>query len=85
MEAMVDGDGDEAAPPAFRPRRRQMQQGHGVAAAGQGHGDRGVDMGQQARLETGRSGDRRVGRQVQLARVLSWPARVRRAAGAPSA
>jgi len=82
---MVDSEGDQAATAGFCPRRRKMQHGDRVAAAGQGHGDRGLDVGQQARVEAGRGGDRRISGQVQLARVRNWPARVRRAAEAPSA
>lgn len=82
---MVDREGDQPASATPGPVRCEMQQGDGVAPAGQGDRDGRPDMGRQPRVKTGRSGARRVGRQVQLARVRSWPARVRRAAGAPSA
>ncbi len=85
MQSVIDGKRQQAPPAPLRPVRRQMQQGDGVAAPGQGDRDGRLDMGQQPPVETGCCGGRRVGRQVQLARVRSWPARVRRAAGAPSA
>ena len=55
---MVDGQGQQAAAVGFRPVGGKAQQGEGVAAAGQGQGERTVDAGLQTR---GQDGPRRTG------------------------
>ena len=97
---MIDGQGQQAAAVPARPRRGQPKQGDGVAAAGQGEGDRTVDAGFQSRGQDGPRGPGPVGgvwRQpglraggaaagaAQPMRVRASVARVRTAALAASA
>ena len=90
---MVDGEGQQAAARVTPPARGEMQQGEGVAAAGQGEGQRPVDAALQTRLQplAGAGDPRRVVRAQpplragQAKRVRNSPARVRRAALPPSA
>ena len=90
---MIDGQGQQAAAGVMRPAGGQMQQGEGVAAAGQGEGQRPVGAAIQTPIQpladAGGPG-REVRAQPplragQAKRVRSSPARVRRAALPPSA
>jgi len=101
VQAVVDGQGQQAAAVGPRPLGGKMQQGDGIAAAGQGDGDRMIDTGlkpavedrprlpQPVRRDSGQPGLRAGGRAAagaaQAKRVRISVARVRRAAEAPSA
>ena len=50
---MIDGQGQQAPPPPRAPVGRQMQQGHGVAAARQGQGDGAIRVRGQPRVQRG--------------------------------
>ena len=90
---MVDGQGQQAAARVTRPAGGEMQQGEGVAAAGQGEGQRPVGAAIQTRLQplAGAGDPRRVVRAQpplragELRTRFACPARVRRAALPPSA
>ena len=98
-ETVVDGQGQQAAAVRLRPIGGDVQQGEGVAAAGQGEGERTVDAGFQPRGQARPDGPGPVGgvwRQpglragaaagaAQPMRVRVSVARVRRAGLAASA
>ena len=90
---MIDGQDQQAAARVTRPAGGEMQQGEGVAAAGQGEGQRPVGAAIQTPIQpladAGGPG-REVRAQPplragQAKRVRNSPARVRRAALPPSA
>lgn len=100
VEAMVHRQGQQAANVCLRPSGHQMQQGDGIAAAGQGDGNRMIDMGfelavedrprlrQPARNDRAQPGLRAGGRAAgaaQAKRVRISVARARRAAEEASA
>ncbi len=58
---MVDGQGQQAATVGLRPVGGEAQQGDGVAASGEGQGERMVDMGFQPRGQAGPDGAGPVG------------------------
>ena len=94
-QSVVDGNGQQPTSAPRGPQCRQIQEGHGVAAAGQGQDDGTLNMKFKTRIQPledprRQTGDRsrRVGpdrRQLHPARVFTCVARVRRAAVAPSA
>jgi hypothetical protein len=85
VQAVINGEGQQASATAARPLSREVQQGDRITAAAQREGKRMIDVrlqpGVQPRLNPG---GKPVG-QEQPARVRTWPARVRRASVAVSA
>ena len=60
-QPVIDGQGQQTAAVPARPLRGQPKQGDGVAAAGQGQGDRAVDAGFQPRGQDGPRGPGPIG------------------------
>ena len=96
IETVVDGQGQQAAAVRPRPVGGETQQGEGVPAAGQGQGERMIDVGLEPRGQGGPGGPGPVGGIVrqpglragaagQPIRVRVSAARVRTAALAASA
>lgn len=51
IQPVIDGERQQASPGRPRPIDRDMQQSDGIAAAGQGDGDRMIDMGFEPAVE----------------------------------
>ncbi len=85
IEVVIDRQGQQPPPPRARPFGGEVQQGHGVAPARQGQGDRLRSNVVQTRVQPGEDPAGEIAHQLQLARVRSWVARVFCAAVAASA
>ncbi len=93
VQAVVDGEGQQTAAVVAGPAGGDLQQGDGVAAAGEGEGQRPVRPGFEPRAQPFADAVRPCGagraqpalRAGQAKRVRSSPARVRRAALPPAA
>jgi len=51
LQAMVDGEREEPASAPARPRLGGEQQGGGIAAAGNGHGEGTLGVGEKAAVQ----------------------------------